>query len=125
MPGFDGMGPMGMGPMTGGRRGFCAIPYEGYGPYGYGFQAPYYPPTGMYPFYSQPFYGPVFGAGRGGILWGGGMGRGMGMMSPTPPPPQAMSKEQEIQMLKEQTQVLEDQLKMIGQRIEELSKKGN
>jgi hypothetical protein len=77
----------------------------------------------MYPFYSQTFYGPVFGAGRGGILWGGGMGRGMGMMSP--PPPQAMSKEQEIQMLKEQTQVLEDQLKMIGQRIEELSKKGS
>jgi len=26
MPGFDGTGPMGMGPMTGGGRGFCAIP---------------------------------------------------------------------------------------------------
>jgi prefoldin subunit 5 len=46
-------------------------------------------------------------------------------MSPTPPPTQPMSKEQELQMLKEQTQVLEDQLRMIGQRIEELSKKGN
>ncbi len=23
MPGFDGTGPNGMGPMTGGRRGFC------------------------------------------------------------------------------------------------------
>ena len=26
MPGFDGTGPMGMGPMTGGGRGFCAVP---------------------------------------------------------------------------------------------------
>ena len=51
--------------------------------------------------------------------------RGMGMMSPPPPPPQAMSKEHEIQMLKEQSQVLEDQLRMIEQRIDELSKKGN
>jgi hypothetical protein len=54
-----------------------------------------------------------------------GMGRGMGMMSPTPPPPQAVNKEQEIQMLKDQAQFLGDQLKMIEQRIDELSKKGN
>ena len=26
MPGFDGTGPMGLGPMTGGARGFCAAP---------------------------------------------------------------------------------------------------
>jgi len=26
MPGFDGTGPHGMGPMTGGGRGFCAVP---------------------------------------------------------------------------------------------------
>lgn len=26
MPGFDGKGPMGQGPLTGGGRGFCAIP---------------------------------------------------------------------------------------------------
>jgi hypothetical protein len=25
MPGFDGTGPAGMGPMTGGGRGFCAV----------------------------------------------------------------------------------------------------
>ena len=29
MPGFDGTGPRGMGPMTGGGRGFCAIPRYG------------------------------------------------------------------------------------------------
>lgn len=26
MPGFDGTGPGGMGPMTGGGRGYCAVP---------------------------------------------------------------------------------------------------
>ncbi|MDD5648350.1 MAG: DUF5320 domain-containing protein [Dehalococcoidia bacterium] len=26
MPGFDGTGPRGLGPMTGGGRGFCGIP---------------------------------------------------------------------------------------------------
>lgn len=26
MPGFDGTGPMGAGPMTGGARGYCAVP---------------------------------------------------------------------------------------------------
>ena len=26
MPGFDGTGPRGRGPMTGGGRGFCAVP---------------------------------------------------------------------------------------------------
>lgn len=34
MPGFDGTGPRGMGPMTGGRRGFCAYP-QGYAAAGY------------------------------------------------------------------------------------------
>ena len=72
MPGFDGTGPMGQGPMTGGGRGFCAMPY------GYGMQAPYYPTSGGYPFYGRPFSGPVFGAGRGGIPWGGGRGRVFG-----------------------------------------------
>jgi hypothetical protein len=26
MPGFDGTGPRGAGPMTGGGRGYCAVP---------------------------------------------------------------------------------------------------
>jgi hypothetical protein len=29
MPGFDGTGPAGMGPMTGGGRGFCSLPRPG------------------------------------------------------------------------------------------------
>lgn len=56
MPGFDGTGPRGMGPMTGGGRGFC----NPYGPaYGMGFG-----------------YRPTFGWPRRGGR-GGGFGRGM------------------------------------------------
>jgi hypothetical protein len=45
MPGFDGTGPRGMGPMTGGGRGFCSPrglrrSFAGRGP-GYGY--PYTP----------------------------------------------------------------------------------
>jgi hypothetical protein len=72
MPGFDGTGPRGMGPMTGGGRGFCAMPYRAYGPYGYGMRAPYCSS------YARPLEGPVFGAGRGGLPWGGGRGRVFG-----------------------------------------------
>ena len=28
MPGYDGTGPAGKGPLTGGARGYCAIPLE-------------------------------------------------------------------------------------------------
>ena len=31
MPGFDGTGPRGLGPMTGGGRGFCGVPPGGAG----------------------------------------------------------------------------------------------
>ena len=52
MPRFDGTGPLGQGPMTGGGRGFCAMPYRAYGPSGYGVRAPYHS------FYARPFEGP-------------------------------------------------------------------
>ena len=49
MPGFDGTGPRGIGPMTGGGRGFCSpygvrvawLPYGGrrWAGYGYPFEA--------------------------------------------------------------------------------------
>jgi len=42
MPGFDGTGPRGMGPMTGGGRGFCAMPMPGNWPaYGRRWNLPY------------------------------------------------------------------------------------
>jgi hypothetical protein len=58
MPGFDGTGPRGLGPRTGGGFGFCS---PGTGP-GVGGYAP----------------GVVYGVGRGGIPWGGGRGRAFG-----------------------------------------------
>jgi hypothetical protein len=58
MPGFDGTGPRGLGPRTGGGFGYCS---PGVGPA----QAGYAP-------------GVVYGVGRGGIPWGGGRGRAFG-----------------------------------------------
>ena len=52
MPGFDGTGPRGFGPMTGGGRGFCAVPtaawrprhrgFGGWGGYGMRWRSPLY-----------------------------------------------------------------------------------
>ena len=69
MPGFDGTGPGGMGPMTGGARGWrnrYSPPYAGYGPYRVPYPPPVRPAYGGYP----PAYGlgrPRWGIGRG--LW--------------------------------------------------------
>jgi hypothetical protein len=65
MPRFDGTGPAGMGPMTGGGRGWCTPygpTYRGYGAY------PAPPPA----YYSG--YPPARGAGR--PRWGLGQGWG-------------------------------------------------
>ena len=43
MPGFDGTGPMGMGPMTGGGRGFCSPSGIGAGLRRYGITAVFEP----------------------------------------------------------------------------------
>ena len=54
MPGFDGTGPNGMGPMTGGGRGFCSPWGAGIGNYAFPRRAPYtYPRRGAYG--SMPF----------------------------------------------------------------------
>jgi hypothetical protein len=80
MPGFDGTGPAGVGPMTGGARGWCN-PYNsssaGYGAYRAPCPAPVQPYYGGYP----PAYGPGrrrWGMGRGGRGRGWGRGRGRG-----------------------------------------------
>lgn len=89
MPGFDGTGPAGMGPMTGGGRGLCN-PYGaryagftggagwtmpnamGYGmPYAMGYNAMGYNAMG-YNRFANPWYGGAYGAPYGGY------GRGFG-----------------------------------------------
>lgn len=59
MPRFDGTGPMGMGPMTGGGRGFCAVPlHPAWLAYaGMGFSMPYVAPRGI-PYYGVPSFAP-------------------------------------------------------------------
>jgi len=114
MPGFDGTGPLGQGPRTGGGFGYCP------------------PTTG--PYYGRPV---VYGVGRGGLPRGGGRGfafgggRGRGRrfwgVAPFAPgyypvsAPVQMTVEEEVVWLKEQSQTLQDQLNQINARIEELT----
>jgi hypothetical protein len=90
MPGMDGTGPMGLGPMTGGGRGWCdpysagswsagsagspyLRPYASVYPQGYGMNYAPYAPYGGIPFAPYTPFGWGRGMGRGG---GRGMGRG-------------------------------------------------
>lgn len=79
MPGFDGTGPRGLGPMTGGGRGFCS-------PYGLRSPAisPYWTQPGAPAFSQAPAYRPYpaytgyAGARSGyGVPFGGAFGRGL------------------------------------------------
>jgi len=66
MPGFDGTGPRGLGPMTGGGRGFCALkmpqspdePMHGFaGRTGWPFGLPPAPEAALAQLRSQPVHG--------------------------------------------------------------------
>jgi len=128
MPRFDGTGPMGAGPMTGGARGSCNPAYAGYGPrYGGGFG-----------------YGRSYGRGRGfrrgfgpGLGWGRGYGRGFGWREAYPAGggwdgpaygpyyggPYAMSSEDEMNRLKDEADMIKADLDAINKRMEELESK--
>jgi hypothetical protein len=88
MPGFDGTGPRGMGPMTGGGRGFCAVPLPA--------TWPTYMGTGAYRSYGVPWAAPF-----------------------APP----MTREQELDFLKNQAQGMRGQLEQIEARIKQLGSK--
>lgn len=119
MPGFDGTGPRGGGPMTGGARGLCNPGYAGYGAaYGRGY--------GL----GRAFRS-GFGAGAGR---GRGYGRGLGRRGAYPPAggwygpaygapygdPYAMKPEDEVNMLKDDAAAIKNDLEAINKRIEEL-----
>jgi len=94
MPGLDGTGPMGMGPMTGGGRGFCS-------PWGIGATpgaSRVFPRTG----YGYPYYGvrPLFPG--------------------TPPFAYQANQEQELSYLKTWAETMRDELKQIETRIKVL-----
>jgi hypothetical protein len=121
MPGGDGTGPAGMGPMTGRAAGYCA-----------GYSVPGY----MNPIAGSGWGG--FGYGRG---WGRGRGRGWGRsfgwrggFYPAygypgygypgyaygyPYVPE-MTSQQEAEMLKEQAKAMQEDINSINERIKEL-----
>lgn len=102
MPGGDGTGPMGAGPMTGRAAGYCA--------------------SAAAPGYARPGFGGGFGFGRRG----GFRGRGYGWASPAAfygtfdMPTQ--TPQQELDGLKQQAQQLQSSLEQLNSRIEELQK---
>jgi len=120
MPGGDGTGPGGMGPMTGRAAGVCAgYPVPGYansvGGRGYG-------GWGRGGFGR----GRGFGWGRTGYGWPAGSSYANPYAGyPTGYPTgfgAAPSMEQEKDALKQQAQYLQQSLESIGKRIEELEK---
>lgn len=105
MPRGDHTGPMGAGPMTGRRAGYCA----GYGKPG--FNNPSIP-------WQRPGFGNQ-GGGRGwrNMFYATGI-PGWQRFGYIPPAPQ-----QEAESLKEQANWLKDQLDAINKRLEELEQK--
>jgi hypothetical protein len=107
MPGFDRSGPMGAGPMTGGRRGLCG---GAYGPYAVG-----------------------MGYGRGlGFRRGYGRGRGFGYAGyggyPYPPafgPAYPVSRADEMAMLRAEANAMKASLESVQSRIAELEKEAS
>ncbi|HDR15608.1 MAG TPA: hypothetical protein ENN79_09055 [Desulfobacteraceae bacterium] len=113
MPGFDGTGPAGYGPMTGRGRGYCAPGYGGAFRRGFG-------------------GGFGYGRGRGfGRGWAGG-GRGFGFAARPPvygtaAPGYAWGygpadQGSELEMLRNEAESLRGALDDINQRMQELEK---
>lgn len=123
MPGGDGTGPGGLGPMTGRAAGYCA-----------GYSVPGY----MNPISGRGGLGYGRGWGRGrGLGRGRGWGRGFAWQGAAYPyaygdpsyaspyggyPPYApdVTPQQEADMLKEQAKAIQSELKSINERIGEL-----
>jgi hypothetical protein len=99
MPGFDGTGPAGQGPMTGGGRGYCAKPVGG----------TVRPLRGGYG---------MRGGGRGwrNCFYATGL---PGWMRARP----SLSKEDELSALKKEEEYLKGELETLHSRINELETK--
>lgn len=100
MPGFDGTGPRGQGPRTGGGFGYCP-PWGGYGR-------------------SYSGYGRGGGRGRGRCR-GGWWDREMPF--PPYPYPQEAPARDEMAYLEEMKAGLEEELKNLSMRLDELARR--
>jgi len=118
MPGFDGTGPRGEGPMTGGGRGYCAVPLSGNKPMylgrrffggrggGRGRRNWYYA-TGLTGWQRVSLGYPAFGGWVNPFLYPYGA---------------EITPKQEADILKNQADILKKQLEDIQSRIETLEK---
>jgi hypothetical protein len=105
MPGGDRTGPMGFGPRTGRAAGYCAQ----------------YPVPGC----MNPIFGRDFGRGRGrgrrNLYYATGLtGWQRGAYSYPQPMVQTVTKEQELAELKDMAENMENELKDIRKRIQEI-----
>ena len=105
MPGLDRRGPMGAGPMTGGRQGLCAR-------------------SGGAPAYGGSRFGRRAGF-RGGYGCGFGPNRGFGRVytdyTPAVPAVSQLHPDDELEMLKAEQQAIQRSLDAVEQRISELN----
>ena len=117
MPGGDGTGPRGQGPMTGRGMGYCA----GYSVPGYMNSSP------------RLGLGRRFGSGRG---MGRGFGRGFGwrrfdfapaepilQQQPIYPKQPKLSKEQEMQILEQESKAVEEEQKILKEELSNIRKR--
>ena len=117
MPGLNGTGPMGAGPMTGGARGRCNPSGTTYAGSGFGRGRGF-----------RGGVGPGFGQGRGygrGFGWRGAYPPAGGLYGPAYNAPSyggpyAMKPEDEANMLKGEADAIKSELDAINKRIEEL-----
>ena len=118
MPGFDRTGPMGAGPMTGGRRGFCNPASAGFGP-AYGGYGYYGRGLGL----RRSFRGGYgAGPGRGYAQWCRWYPPAAGAFYPPVYPSGAAD---EMDVLKEQAEYMKNSLDAINRRIEALEKQSS
>lgn len=94
MPGYDGTGPRGTGPMTGGGMGYCAIPLHP-----------------VWPAYASRRFATPYGPSRELPYYG---------LSPFTT---TIAREDEFEYLKELAQSMREDLKEIEQRIQNLESK--
>jgi hypothetical protein len=102
MPGFDGTGPRGLGPITGGGRGFCVVPLSP--------SSPTYMERGNYPpTYGVPGSTPYYGTRQNtpGVV----------------PFASQMTCTEELDFLKKQAQAMRRQLEQIEAKIQQLENK--
>lgn len=109
MPRGDRTGPMGMGPMTGRAAGYCA-----------GFPGPGYVDAGPGWGYGRG-WGRGFGRGFGRGL-GRGFGRSVGWGFGGPWGAWQISREEELEYLKEQSDMLKQELASIDGRISQIER---